>query len=235
MASAFSSVFKSLLGGKRKGAPVRTAGGATWQETMTAASTPTVPTLPMMPAYTSAPIYPPIYTPAVIPTAVTYGAPAATAPLMSPAASPVGLTAGGMALTTGAAFKAVLGLSDFRWIGLPPTHEEPEVSVEDGKGVSASWTADTEEQGEIELDIFSAAGRDPSSVLANILKEGEGTPKLIQFSGAEEAYEAQSDGYAWLAARRGALVFVFSIPSGPRASQQLGYLGGLVLHRVSAG
>lgn len=234
MASAFSSVFKSLLGGKRKGTPVRAAGNAAGPQPMTMA----YPGTPPMPTYIAAPpltsTYPALYTPSVIPTPIAYSAPAAAAPLVSPAASTVGLTAGGLALATGAAFKAVLGVSEFRWIGLPPTHDEPEVNVEDGNGVFASWTADTEEQGTIELDIFSAARGDPARVLANIVKEGEGTPKLIQFSGADEAYEAQSDGYAWLAARRGALVFVLSIPSGPRASQQLGYLGGLVLHRVSA-
>ena len=166
------------------------------------------------------------------------GYPSAPAPVVPAVTSPTnghaGLTAAGMPLTTPTAFKAVLGFSDLRWIGLQPTVDEPEVSVE-GNGVSASWTHDTDAQGGIELDLFRAADSDPAKVLQSIVSEGEGTPALLQLGGADEAYEAQTEQYAWLAARRGSLVFALSIPSSPRASEQLGYLGGLVLVRVSAG
>lgn len=186
--------------------------------------TPPTPATPIMAAPFSIPAYP--------------SAPAPLVPAVPAVTSltngHVGLTAAGMPLATPAAFKALLGFSDLRWIGLQPTVDEPEVSVE-GNGVSASWTHDTDAQGGIELDLFRAADSDPARVLQSIVTEGEGTPALLQLGGADEAYEAQTDQYAWLAARRGRLVFVLSIPSSARASEQLGYLGGLVLVRVSAG
>jgi hypothetical protein len=149
----------------------------------------------------------------------------------------VGLTAGGMPLTTPAAFKAVLNVSELRWIGLQPTLEEPEVNVEPGNGVAASWTSDSGAEGGIELDLYSAADGDPATILNTVVKEGEGDgpPVAAQLAGADESYEAKGDRFAWIAARRGPLVFALSIPTGARASEQLAYLGGLILHRVAAG
>lgn len=234
MKSSLFSALKSALGTKRKD----DAGRSPHPGAVNHAPIPQLPqyvpttnfaTYPAPPA-TTAPMYaPPFSMPGLLrPPA------AAMPPASSPAASAVGLTAGGMPLTTPSAFRAVLGFSDMRWIGMQPTADEPEISVEEGNGVSATWTHDTDVQGGIELDLLRAAGRDPAQVLQSLVKEGEGTPAPVQLGGADEAYEAQTDQYAWLAARRGSLVFVLSIPSSPRASEQLGYLGGLVLHRVIA-
>ena len=234
MRSSLFSALKSALGTKRKDDAGRTPHPGAVSNPPTPQYLPYVPTpnfatYPAPPA-TTAPMYaPPFSMPGFLrpPAAAT---PAAS----SQAASTVGLTAGGMPLTTPTAFKAVLGFSDMRWIGMQPTADEPEISVEEGNGVSATWTHDTDSQGGIELDLIRSAGRDPAKLLQSLVKEGEGTPAPVQIGGADEAYEAQTEQYAWLAARRGSLVFVLSIPSSPRASEQLGYLGGLVLVRVSA-
>lgn len=236
MPSPFS-VLRLALGGKRKGRAPAQANAVTTAP----GAAPAPMAAPPMQGYQAA-VYPatparsgPIYAPPF--TLGQPGAPTATPamPAASPAISPAGLIAGGMPLTTPAAFRAVLGVSDLRWIGLQPTLDEPEISVEEGNGVSATWTSESAAQGGIELGLFSAAKGDPAAVLQTIIKGGDGTPKEAQIADADEAFEAATDDYAWLAARRGPLVFALSIPSSPRASQQLGYLGGLILHRVSAG
>jgi hypothetical protein len=232
MKSSLISVLKSAVGTKRKN---KTGGSSAQPGTATHTPSlqhPSNPAVINAASYSVAPVQAaPIYAPPFI----YPHAPAPPMPTASPADSAVGLVAGGMALTTPAAFRAVLGVSDLRWIGLPPTLDEPEVSVEEGNGVSAAWTADLEVPGGIELELFSAARSDPARILQLIVKDGDGAPAPVQLSGADEAYEAQADQHAWLAARRGPLVFGLSIPLSPRASQQLSYLGGLVLHRVSAG
>lgn len=233
MKSSLFSALKSALGTKRKDDGGRSPHPGAISTVPNPLHPPYVPTsnvatYPAAPT-SSAPMYAPPFSRPGYPNPPAAG----MAPAASPADAALGLTSGGMPLTTPTAFRAVLGFADLRWIGLQPTVDEPEVSVEDGNGVSASWTHDSDAQGGIELDLFRAAGSDPAKVLESLVKEGAGTPAPVQIGGADEAYEAQADQYAWLAARRGALVFVLSIPSSPRASEQLGYLGGLVLHRVT--
>ena len=235
MKSSLFSALKSALGRKRKADAVRSPHPGPVTNAPNPQHPPYVPTsnaatYPAAPA-SAAPIYAPPFPRPGYPNPAATAMPSAT----SPKDSAVGLNAGGMPLTTSAAFRAVLGFADLRWIGLQPTLDEPEVSVEEGNGVSANWTHDSATQGGIELDLFRVAGGDPAKILQGIVNDGDGKPVAAQIGGADEAYEAQTDQYAWLAARRGALVFVLSIPSSPQASQQLGYLGGLVLHRVIAG
>jgi hypothetical protein len=235
MKSSLFSALKSALGTKHKD----DAGRSPHPGTVTNAPNPQHP--PYFPTanavmYPSAPASTaPMYAPPLSRPGYPNSPAPATPPALSPAGASLGLTAGGMPLTIPAAFRAVLGFADLRWIGLQPTRDEPEVSVEDGNGVSAIWTHDTDTQGGIELDLFRAAANDPAKILETIVKAGDGKPAPAQIGGADQAYEAQTDQYSWLAARRGPLVFVLSIPSSPQASQQLGYLGGLVLTRVIAG
>ncbi len=234
MKSSLFSTLKSALGTKRKDDAGRSPHPGAVSNASIPQLPPYVPTTnfaiyPAPPAAT-VPMYAPPFSRPNFPSTPAAGMP----PASSPAAPAVGLMAGGMPLSTPAALKAVLGFSDMRWIGMQPTADEPEVSLEEGNGVSATWTHDTDIEGAIELDLLRADS-DPARVLQSLVKEGEGTPAPVQIGGADEAYEAQTEQYAWLAARRGSLVFVLSIPSGPRASEQLGYLGGLVLVRVSAG
>jgi hypothetical protein len=181
---------------------------------------------------------PPIYNrPSIVPPPPAEAAAASVPPQVpaAPAMPDVGLTAGGTPLNTPAALKAVLSLTELQWVGLKPTFHEAEVTVEDGNGVAASWTSESGANGGIELDLFRAPAGDAATILKGVVKEGDGTPVATQVAEADEAYQAETDQYAWLAARRGPLVFVLSVPAGPRAAQQLAYLGGLVLHRVSAG
>jgi hypothetical protein len=139
-------------------------------------------------------------------------------------------------LGTGPKMCAALTAADFTAVGLSPDPTPPRPPNSDEKtGAYCTYTKAFPIAGGLEFDIFDGES-DPAGVVKTILAEGgKATPAGL--AGVDDSLLALSPGekgvtIAVLVVRHRRLVFVITIPSTPKAKEQLLLLGKVVLSRV---
>lgn len=137
-------------------------------------------------------------------------------------------------LGSGAKMCGALTPADLKAQGLSP---DPKPIVNSPEPISAycTYAGKSGATGGIELDVF-AAGADALDTQKTILEELGGM-KPAGYPGVDESLmnlEAVSGGpkFAVLVVRRGGLVLTLSLPSGPKAKDQLFALAKLALQRL---
>jgi hypothetical protein len=139
-------------------------------------------------------------------------------------------------LGTGPKMCAALTAADFTAVGLNPDPKPPRPpNSDDPTGAYCTYTKAFPVAGGLELDIFDGES-DPAGVVKTILAEG-GKPRPAGLAGVDESLLSLSPGekghtLATLVVRHRRLVFAITVPSGPKAKDQLMALGQLVLSRV---
>ena len=139
-------------------------------------------------------------------------------------------------LGTGAKMCAALTAADFRAVGLNPDPVPPRPpNSTEPTGAYCTYTKAFPINGGIELDIFDGES-DPAGVVKTILSEA-GPARPAGLAGVDESALSLSQGekgqtMAMLVARHRRLVFAITIPSSPKAKEQLLALAQVALTRV---
>jgi hypothetical protein len=139
-------------------------------------------------------------------------------------------------LGTGPKMCAALTAADFTAVGLTPDPTPPRPpNSDDPTGAYCTYTQAFPVAGGLELDIFDGES-DPAGVVKTILAEG-GKPRPAGLAGVDESLLSLSPGekgrtLATLVVRHRRLVFAITVPSSPKAKDQLMTLGLLVLSRI---
>jgi hypothetical protein len=139
-------------------------------------------------------------------------------------------------LGTGPKMCAALTAADFTAVGLNPDPAPPRPPNSDDKtNAYCTYTKAFPVAGGLELDIFDGES-EPAGVVKTIVAEGgKSTPAGLV--GVDESLLARSPGekgvtMASLVVRHRRLVFAITIPSTPKATEQLLSLAKVVLSRV---
>jgi hypothetical protein len=140
-------------------------------------------------------------------------------------------------LGTGPKMCAALTAEDFKAVGLAPDPAPPRPPNSDDKtNAYCTYTKAFPVAGGLEFDIFD--GEDaPAEVVKTILGES-GKPRPAGLPDVDESLVTLSPGekgvtIATMVVRHRRLVFAISIPSTPKAKDQLGALAKVVLSRVT--
>jgi hypothetical protein len=141
-----------------------------------------------------------------------------------------------VALGTGPKMCAALTAADFTAVGLSPDPTPPRPPNSDEKtGAYCTYTKAFPVAGGLEFDIFDGES-DPAGVVKTIVAEG-GKPAPAGLASVDESLLALSPGQkgvtmASLVVRHRRLVFAITVPSTPKAKEQLLALAKVVLSRV---
>jgi hypothetical protein len=140
-----------------------------------------------------------------------------------------------IALGTGDTMCAALTAADFTAVGLKPDADARKPNSDDKTSAYCSYTKAFPVAGGLELDVFDGEA-DPRGVVKTILAES-GKPTPAGLAGVDESVFTESPGnkgvtIASLVVRHRRLVFAISVPSSPKAKEQLAALATLVLSRV---
>jgi hypothetical protein len=142
-----------------------------------------------------------------------------------------------VALGTGAKMCAALTAADFAAVGLhpDPVPARPPNSTEP-TGAYCTYTKAFPIAGGLEFDIFDGE-TDPVGVEKTMLGEGGGPQTPAKLEGVDNSVFSESRGnggvtMAALVVRHRRLVFGITIPSSPKAKEQLTALAKVVLSRV---
>jgi hypothetical protein len=139
-------------------------------------------------------------------------------------------------LGTGAKMCAALTAEDFKAVGLNPDPAPPRPpNSTERSGAYCTYTKAFPSGGGLEFDIFDGES-DPAGAVKTILGES-GPPQPAGLSGVDESLLSLSPGekgltVATLVVRHRRLVFAITIPSSPKAKDQLLALAPLVIARV---
>lgn len=147
---------------------------------------------------------------------------------------------GTIASKSGPALCGALTVADFQGVGLAQAGAPSVNLIDAGAGAYCVYAGKSAATGGIELDVFHPAGANPAEAKATeetAAGESAGSALApIPLAGADSARwspKAVSGGppFATLVVRRGTLVFVLGIPTGPNAQAQLLKLAALALKR----
>jgi hypothetical protein len=139
-------------------------------------------------------------------------------------------------LGTGPKMCAALTAADFKAVGLSPDAAPPRPPNSDAPtSAYCTYTKTFPVAGGLEFDIFDGE-KDSPGVVKTIVAEG-GKARPAGLAGVDESLLSESPGekggtMTTLVARHRRLVFAITIPSSPRANEQLAALAQLVLSRV---
>jgi hypothetical protein len=141
-----------------------------------------------------------------------------------------------VALGTGPKMCAALTAADFTAVGLAPDPAPPRLPNSDAPtGAYCTYTKAFPIAGGLEFDIFDGES-DPVGVVKTMTAEG-GRPSPAGLAGVDDSLLSLSPGekghtMATLVVRHRRLVFAITIPSSPKAKDQLVALAQQVLSRV---